>query len=420
MTSSGTEITNAIEAVGSGVAITDEFTIATGESVRVVLTFTIDAGALPVRLFLAESIDPPITLNEISNKVALSAGVNTAILTSEESVTTCVIVIDADNPITFHTSTIHAQLLIGYSEEGTLGLFVHALDLYAFQLTPLVKQVLVKYDPADPTLVKTWNVTMIEPCKKAVYVRYLNSEGYYAFMAFSAFPQRSNQNSKIGSVINTFSDMAAANSRNRNIGYRDSFDRLDVIAASVPIEFRRKLMEIFTSPAVYIWQGKATPDENMLATWSNIGYETFTSDGAVVISAINTAGNGEADAIIGDVEQGETITIIFDFTLNSGAVPFVRIINNAASAVISNSVLSAAGFNKIDLVITVSGENAKLRLLNTAASNFSTGKFIVKHSEVETDWILAEGVEGSHSLRTKKKADNFECTLVLPAKYTQQ
>jgi len=71
------------------------------------------------------------------------------------------------------------------------------------------------------------------------------------------------------------------------------------------------------------------------------------------------------------------------------------------------------------LTSNFSGE-VRVRIYNTAASTWSTGKIIAKRGDIETDWILLERVEGSHNLRNKKDFDNFLATLVLPENYTQQ
>ena len=110
---------------------------------------------------------------------------------------------------------------------------------------------------------------------------------------------------------------------------------------------------------------------------------------------------------------------MFDFNLNSGALPTVAIIDKAISIVISNAPAVTEGWNFITLTVTHTSD-ARLRFQNVADSNFSTSEIIVKRKEKESDWILLDKVEGSHNLMLKKDTDNFECTLVLPENYTQQ
>ena len=309
-----------------------------------------------------------------------------------------------------------------FEDYGTLGLYVHDLNLGLFQLNRQIYQCSVHYDPTDTTLIKTYNLTVFEPCENAVYVRWLTRDGIYMYWAFTPFKVSSVEAQKIGNVINSFDEQALANSRNFPIGYKNSFDKIAVSAATVPIVFLRKLMELFISPAVYLWQGKETPGENLLTEWVNQRYETFDSDGAVIISAIETGADGRAfsaEADDFDVVVGEEIIVILFLTLNGGQLPSLGLVLGSSILVaISNFSQLTEGLNIVTLAVTKT-DTARLRISNTAASNFSTGKVIIKRAEVETDWILLEAVEGSHNLREKKKADNFNATLVLPENFTQ-
>ena len=273
------------------------------------------------------------------------------------------------------------------------------------------------YDEDDRNVIKTYNITVFQPCGDAVYIRWLNSSGYYSYWAFSPYPYRSVSGSKLGSVINSFPEMALAQSRNLPVGYRDSFSRIDVIASAVPIVFRRKLMDLFTSPAVYLWREKEIL--NLISAWTNEGYETLETDGTVITSAINTANNGFAISELPyfKTSSGEIIIAVLSLTLNSGAAPNIRIVNGDTGAVVSNVVTLVEGLNKIELTITTAPPTAKVQIYSTTASNFSTSEVIIKRKEV--DWILLDRVEGSHNLREKMDFDNFECALVLPENYTQ-
>ena len=408
-TSSGAEITSAIDAA-DGLAITNEFSIVAGESVRLVFDLTLNAGAQPDFWLRNEATDL-----DISSLVGSVSGDNYIILTAELTCN-CYICVSADGANNFLTDAIHAQLLKGYSEEGTLGLFMHTIVLSVFQFTKESKQ--VKF-LSDAVLIKTYNLTVFQPCENAIYIRFLTKDGYYMYFAFSPYPSRSVEGEKIGNVINSFSEMALANSRNYPIGYKNSFNKIACIASSVPIVFRRKLMELFISPAVYLWQGKQTPDENLITKFPSNTYDTFETSGTVIISAINTAGDAYAWTDSFNVTIGETISVLVYIITNPGEAPSIAIDDLGGAGVISNVEALSAGYNNIELVITATADGARLRISNTAASAFETKKIIVKRAEVETDWILLEGVEGSHQLREKKDFDNFECTLVLPENFTQ-
>ena len=304
------------------------------------------------------------------------------------------------------------------SDYGSLKLGIHCIDLGLLALSKKPIYARMYYDHDAPVKIKDYNLSVFEACENAIFIRWLNSNGDYSYWAFSPYPFRNKSGNRLGSVINNFTEMALANSRNLPLGYRDAFDKISVIASAVPLLFRRKMLEIFTSPAVYLWNG--TPSENLITSLANITYETFTTDGAIIISAINTVGNGEMRSnFSSDVTQGEQILVMFDFNLNSGALPTVSILNGDVTATISNTLNVTEGWNFLTLTATRTSD-AKLRFLNVANSNFSTSEIIVKRKEKESDWILLNRVEGSHNLMLKKDNDNFECTLVLPENYTQQ
>jgi len=256
--STGSTITSAINTAFEGLCRNPLFSIRAGESVRVVFNLTLNSGTAPtVGLYDAFDLTSP-NYPFVSNTVVASAGDNCIILTAlKTKVGDCRLVFYNATGVAsnFSTDAVHAQKLIAYSNEGTFGQFVHALDLFPFKLSKEVKQVRVLYDPTDPTLIKEWNLSVFDVCENAVYIRYLNSEGYYAFWAFSFATIRDKSGEPIGSVINSFSLQATANARNNPIGYRDARDKISASSPSVPSLFQRKLMEIFTSPAVYIWQG---------------------------------------------------------------------------------------------------------------------------------------------------------------------
>ena len=414
----GTSVTSA-EAIDDGAAYSGVFPIVKGKSYAVIIPdFTLTDNQYPtfsIKVSLVPSQVVRIT----------DDGDTILILTAQETGANGRLCIENDDDAEWNCGTISVFEVIAASGEGTFGLYMHDYNLSYFQLDNTAKTVNIYYDPADPTLIKTFNLTVFDPCENAVYVRFLTSDGHYMFWAFSPFPTTSQEHQDIGRVINSFSSQADANSRYYPIGKKNAFKKLLVAAATVPIAFRRKLMDIFTSPAVYVWQGTETPDENLITGLINVGaspYETFTSSGIVVISAINTAANANAYSIAADnfeTIKGDVIIVIFELNLNSGTAPTISLVNEASGALSSNAVVSANGHNEITLT-SISDVTARLRFYNTAASNFSTGKIIVKRKELEADWILLEGVEGSHQLREKKQFDNLECTLVYPEKYTQK
>ena len=116
---------------------------------------------------------------------------------------------------------------------------------------------------------------------------------------------------------------------------------------------------------------------NLITGWTNSNYETFTSSGVAITSAINTAGDGLCYADIGVVRKGEAITVRFNFTLNSGDVPTIYISSTSLGGTLSNTVAAVAGVNAISLVPTQSLTDARIRFVNNTNANWSTSQVFV-------------------------------------------
>lgn len=98
-------------------------------------------------------------------------------------------------------------------------------------------------------------------------------------------------------------------------------------------------------------------------------YETYTTSGVRVTSAINLAGTATTLSTVSAVVNTATYKVVFFLTLNSGQVPSVVITDAGAGK--SNAVAAVAGINVITLVATDTG-NYSLQFYNTAAANWST------------------------------------------------
>ena len=322
----------------------------------------------------------------------------------------------------FQCAEIQVREVIDASSQGTLGLYMHSVDLAQLLLTRNAKTAKVYHYLTSHTLIKTYNLTIFEPCEGSIYVRFLTKDGYYMYWAFTPYKVSTTEGEKMNSVINSFAEMALANSRNYPVGYKNSFNKIVVSAASVPIVFQRKLMEMFISPAVYLWQGKQTPGENLIAAWDTAAsdYEAKDTYGTVMIAMQNIAGAADIQQLVPyfEVMVGEQISVIFYLSVRSGETPRVRLVNSLG-VTISNIAVSAAGPNILTLTATATADPVRIIFYNTAASNFTTDQIYVKRKEVEADWILLDKVEGSHNLREKNNFDNFNATLVLPENYTQ-
>ena len=273
------------------------------------------------------------------------------------------------------------------SDYGSMKIGVHCVDLGLLALSKKSIYARAYYDHDAPIKIKDYNLNIFEACENAIFIRWLNSNGDYSYWAFSPYPFRNKSGDRLGSVINNFTEMALANSRNLPLGYRDAFDKINVIASTVPLLFRRKMLEIFTSPAVYLWNG--TPSENLISSLTNINYNTFTKSETIIISAINLAGTTWAISDTFSIAKTETIVMYLFFNLNSGTAPKVRLTNQGSSVVYSNEVLLIAGWNQVELVVTDSLESAILQIFNTAVANFSTSEIIVLISII--CWSIRQG-----------------------------
>lgn len=107
-------------------------------------------------------------------------------------------------------------------------------------------------------------------------------------------------------------------------------------------------------------------------SWTNLSYEAFISSGLNISSCINTGGGAALVYITQHYHAalGETITIIGTIVLNSGALPVLRISEDAGT--ITTNYALAAGANTINHVITDAGVCEIDLYANAAADcNFS-------------------------------------------------
>lgn len=115
-------------------------------------------------------------------------------------------------------------------------------------------------------------------------------------------------------------------------------------------------------------------------TWTNgsssYAYETFTTDGDSVTSAINDAGN-YGIAVNGQgipVTNGKTYRLYYTLTLNSGAVPAIALVdsNSATGAPVSNSATLTNGSGYVDLTATATATESGYLVLSarSLATNF--------------------------------------------------
>lgn len=112
--------------------------------------------------------------------------------------------------------------------------------------------------------------------------------------------------------------------------------------------------------------------ENLITGWINSpapnAYETFTTSGTVILSAIESGASGYALSNSFNVIKGEKIRVKL-FLTNSNQLPTLYLINNGWSS--DDSQALAVGLNDIELTSAWDGVSYLL-IRNTAASSFST------------------------------------------------
>ena len=108
-------------------------------------------------------------------------------------------------------------------------------------------------------------------------------------------------------------------------------------------------------------------------------YETLTVSGTKIISAINSAADGQVYFYPQfEIANNEVITIILYLNLNSGSLPNIRIRHTETGPVISNLVTLAEGINEITLIATADSDNAQIFISNSTNTNYSTSEIWVR------------------------------------------
>ena len=414
-TIAGVSILDAENLGGTARGQSNQFATTLGEVILIYFTLTLDAGQPP--FFQLMKTGGYV----ISNKQSTRAGFNAFLL-----VNSTLSAADTELWITnsaageWDATSIRAYRVKDASGYGSFLQYFHTINLYQF-LFPDETVIMTLFDETE--VVRSMNIIPVTSCG-GYFVRWLNERGYYSYWLFSPYPTSLKDGEEITTVINSFSEMALANSRSYPVGYRNSYDRIDVMSATVPISERRKMMHLFISPAVYLWKGKPTENQNLITGFVNgtapEDYDTFLVYENTLRDIFEAAGTSEmysADVSY-LIEQGEQIRIQFWLGVTSGEVPTLVLVDSDLNDA-SNAIAAADGYN--DITLTATEEiNFKLKIYNTLLTEWSTDRIQAVRKEIETDWVLCERVEGSHELREKKQFDRFGCTLVLPQNYTQQ
>jgi len=152
---------------------------------------------------------------------------------------------------------------------------------------------------------------------------------------------------------------------------------------------------------------------NLISSWVNMSYDTFTSIGVEITSAIDAvSGFARSYPVAGFyLKKGENIKVIFFLTLNSGTTPTVRLYNIGASVEVDTNA-TTAGLNDITLTTTRDGYHY-VRFTVAAAANFSTSEVLVMREYSETHIKLT--FDNTKDLGDILYQDGFSQTLWLPS-----
>lgn len=115
----------------------------------------------------------------------------------------------------------------------------------------------------------------------------------------------------------------------------------------------------------------------LFTDWTKGDYETFTTSGTIVESAINSAANGLATSTQSfNLRMGESVTIIFFLTLNSGDLPLVVL---GPSGLATNvAVAATVGLNEITLTSTWDGASVVAFFNNTNTNFWATEVYAIR------------------------------------------
>lgn len=139
----------------------------------------------------------------------------------------------------------------------------------------------------------------------------------------------------------------------------------------------------FTTANNYIyysdWFESTCVYENLITGLTNTTFDTFTTSGVQITSAIEVAGAGQGASTGGDIPliKGEEITVILFLTQTSGEIPSIEIYSSDEAAPVSNVAVLAIGLNEVTLTITETVDDGRFIIFTSAATNFATSEILI-------------------------------------------
>jgi len=118
------------------------------------------------------------------------------------------------------------------------------------------------------------------------------------------------------------------------------------------------------------WFSVQNIQPQLLTGYTSSTYDTFTTLGVNITSAIELAGAAHSVSNTFSIRAGEKFIFTYDLNLASGEIPSVGLY--ISSVLASNSEAMSVGLNSVELTATGSG-TADFRIVNVSATNFALG-----------------------------------------------
>ncbi len=128
------------------------------------------------------------------------------------------------------------------------------------------------------------------------------------------------------------------------------------------------------------WFSVENIQPQILTGYTSTNYDTFTTSGPNITSAIELAGVGEALTNTFSAFDGEKFMFTSDLTMTSGEIPTIRLATGQNT--LSNVATLEVGLNEAELTSTFSG-TVSVRILNTTATNFALGSVSLRRKSGE-------------------------------------
>jgi len=153
---------------------------------------------------------------------------------------------------------------------------------------------------------------------------------------------------------------------------------------------------LLTNSGFDVWSNSTLENvgSNLVSSWSNISYTTFTSSGANITSAVsNGTGGQQGQSNTFTTETGKLYKLVVTITLNSGTLPVLYVYEGDGSGYISGfgSKTLAAGANTFVYEESSGGSSAKLVMYNHGgdATDYSC---TYTHYEVTPGCVAADNL----------------------------